>query len=181
MAGPLIVPVTELRRRVGTRRPLQRSVDVAAVDDLMGVAGTTVPPDGELELDLVVESVLEGVTVTGTIRAPWHAECRRCLEPVEGTVEVDVQELFEAQPTPDETYPLEGDHIDLEPLVRDAVLLALPLSVVCSDACPGPDPERFPATVEDDAPSHEDEGEPDADEPPADPRWAALRELRFDE
>jgi uncharacterized protein len=182
--GPLVVPVTELRRRVGTRRALQRSVDVAAVHDLSGVAGTTVPRDGHLDLDLVVESVLEGVTVTGTVTAPWRAECRRCLDPVEGEVEVEVQELFEAQPTPDETYLLAGDHIDLEPMVRDAVLLALPLSVVCSEACPGPDPERFPTSVESDEAGEGEEGDEDEqhpDEPPADPRWAALRELRFEE
>jgi uncharacterized protein len=177
VAGPLIVPLTELRRRVGSRRELRRTVDVAAVADFAGVAGTTIPQDGSIDLDLVVESVLEGVTVTGTVRAPWHAACRRCLEPVEGEVEVDVQEVFESDPTPGETYALEGDHIDLESLVRDAVLLTLPLSVLCSGDCAGPDPERFPTTVEDDA-GEEDAGE---EHPPADPRWAALRELRFED
>jgi uncharacterized protein len=171
VAGPLNVPVAELRRRVGSRRELRRVVDVSVVGALVGVAGTSVPPDAELALDLVVESVLEGVTVTGTITAPWRADCRRCLEPVDGAVTVDVQELFEAQPIPDETYPLEGDQIDLEPLVRDALLLSLPLSVLCDEACPGPDPERFPAAVAADEP----------EEPPADPRWAALGELRFEE
>jgi uncharacterized protein len=171
MAGPLVVPIADLRRRVGTRREIRRAVDVAAVEHLSGVAGTVVPLDGEIQLDLVVESVLEGATVTGTIRAPWRADCRRCLEPVDGQVEIEVQEVFEAKPTPDETYPLEADHIDLEPLVRDAVLLALPLSVVCAHDCIGPDPERFPATVEDDEPP----------EPPSDPRWAGLEGLRFED
>jgi uncharacterized protein len=200
VAGPLVVPIAELRRRVGTRRPLQREVDVAAVHDLAsddGVAGTIVPPGGAIDVDLVVESVLEGVTVTGTLRAPWRAECRRCLETVEGEAEIEVQELFEASPTPGETYPLDGDQIDLEPLVRDAVLLGLPLSVLCSETCAGPDPERFPAQVEGADPEDgaEDEAEHEADsgaagstergegeaEPPGDPRWAALRELRFDD
>jgi uncharacterized protein len=192
MAGPLVVPIAELRRRVGTRRPLQRTVDVAAVADLagageaVGVAGTTVPPDGEIAVDLVVESVLEGVTVSGTLRAPWRADCRRCLETVEGEVDIDVQELFEANPTPDETYPLEGDQIDLAPLVRDAVLLALPLSVLCAETCAGPDPERFPAHRDEagdagEAASGTDGEADDSREPPADPRWAALRELRFEE
>jgi uncharacterized protein len=134
-----------------------------------------VPDDVDIELDLVVESVLDGVTVTGTIRAPWRAECRRCLEPVTGVAEVAVQELFEAHPTIDETYPLDGDHIDLAPLVRDTVLLGLPLSVLCREECAGPDPERFPASVA--------EPEPEPAEPvvPADPRWSALRDLRFEE
>jgi uncharacterized protein len=183
MPGPLVVPVAELRRRVGTRRELRRTVDAASLGDLEGVAGTTVDPDAEIALDLVVESVLEGVTVTGTLRAPWRAECRRCLETVEGEVDVDVQELFEAHPTVGETYPLDGDHIDIQPLVRDAVLLGLPLSVLCREDCAGPDPDRFPATIEaddDEAPA----GEADPEGPgeaPGDPRWAALREIRFED
>jgi uncharacterized metal-binding protein YceD (DUF177 family) len=102
---------------------------------------------------------------------------------VEGEVEVDVQELFEAAPTPGETYLLEGDHIDLTQLVHDAIVLGLPLSVLCSETCAGPDPERFPATVEsDDANGHGHHGDEEGEaEPPADPRWAALRELRFEE
>jgi uncharacterized protein len=186
VAGPLVVPIAELRRRVGTRRPLQRTVDVASIAGLAssgataGVAGTTIPANGEITLDLVVESVLEGLTVTGELRAPWRAECRRCLEPVEGEVDLEVQELFEATPTPGETYLLDGDHIDLTELVHDAVVLGLPLSVVCSEACEGPDPQRFPATVEGDAAAPLDD-EPGEAEPPADPRWAALRELRFEE
>jgi uncharacterized protein len=190
VAGPLVVPIAELRRRVGTRRTLQRPVDVAAVTDLAredGVAGTTVPADAAIDLDLVVESVLEGVTVTGTLRAPWRAECRRCLEVVVGEAEIEVQELFESSPTPGETYLLDGDHIDLEPLVRDAVLLGLPLSVLCREACAGPDPERFPAQVEresgegDGGAADGKDGDDGDDEPPGDPRWAALRELRFEE
>jgi uncharacterized protein len=184
VAGPLDVPVAELRRRVGTRRPLQQAVEASLVGGFDGVAGTTVPDDADIELDLVVESVLEGVTVTGTVRAPWRAECRRCLDPVTGVAEVAVQELFEAHPTVGETYPLEGDHIDLKPLLRDAVLLGLPLSVVCRDDCAGPDPERFPATVADDEPEvtgEEVPGEEAEAAPPGDPRWAALRDLRFEE
>jgi uncharacterized protein len=168
---PLLVPIADLRRRVGTRRTLHLGVEAAAVGQLDAVAGTAVPADRDIELDLVVESVLEGVTVSGTIRAPWRADCRRCLEPVTGVVEIEVQEVFEAKPTPGETYLLDADHIDLEPLVRDAVLLALPLSVVCTDDCAGPDPERFPATVESD----------DEPEPPSDPRWAGLEGLRFED
>jgi uncharacterized protein len=175
MAGPFVVPIADLRRRVGTWRELRRSIDVGAAEWPESVAGTTVPDDGEMDVDLVIESVLEGVMVTGKLRAPWRADCRRCLEPVDGHVQVEVKELFEAHPTLGETYLLEGDHIDIEPLVRDAVLLALPLSVLCDPDCAGPDPGRFPAAVD-------SEPEPGPDPtPPADPRWAALEDLRFDE
>jgi uncharacterized protein len=67
-----------------------------------------------------------------------------------------------------ETWPLTSDEIDLEPVVREAVLLALPLAPLCDEGCLGPAPERFPATVED--------GDV-AEEPPRDPRWAALDQL----
>jgi uncharacterized protein len=175
------VPVVELRRRVGTRRSFRQAV----VLDLPAVAETHLRPGTTVDVDLELESVLEGVMVTGTIRAPWVAACRRCLEPVTGVVAVAVRELFEPGSTPGETYPLEDDHIDLEPLVREAVLLALPLSPLCREGCRGPDPERFPTLAPDapdpgagvaaDAPAPEDPAEA-----PGDPRWAALRELRFD-
>lgn len=77
----------------------------------------------------------------------------------------EVREVFEPRWEEGETYPLKGDQIDLEPLVRDAVLLTLPLAPLCEDACAGPDPEEHPVGVEGGAPS-----EPD-------PRWAALRDL----
>jgi uncharacterized protein len=177
--GPLEAPVAELRRRTGTRRALQQVVAARALEGVLDgpldVAGTHVPGDADIEIDVVLESVLDGVTVTGTVRAPWLAGCRRCLEPVRGVLEVTVKELFEADPTEDETYPLGDGLIDLAALVRDAVLLGLPLSAVCTDDCVGPDPDRFPAHVEADP----QPGVAPAGPASADPRWAALGDLRF--
>ena len=90
----------------------------------------------------------------------------------------EVREVFEPRPVEGETYPLADDTVDLEPMVRDAVLLALPLAPLCGDDCLGPAPDVFPAVVEGDGPV--DDGDREAAEPPADPRWAALDELRFD-
>jgi uncharacterized protein len=179
--GPLEAPVAELRRRTGNRRVLRQVVGADVLEGPLDVAGTHVPADAEIELDVVLESVLEGVTVTGTVRAPWRAECRRCLEPVRGVLEVTVKELFEAVPTEDETYPLGDGLIDLAPLVRDAVLLGLPLSAVCDEECVGPDPQRFPAHVEADPDPGDAATAAAVDEPPGDPRWAALADLRFGE
>ena len=75
--------------------------------------------------------------------APWTGECRRCLGDAHGIARAEVREIFEARPTEGETYPLTGDHIDLEPLVRDAVLLSLPLAPLCSEGCLGPAPETL--------------------------------------
>lgn len=170
----LVVPIVELTRRVGTRRPVVLSTTLHAP----AVAGIAVPDDRPVTATLVIESVLDGIVVEGTIEAPWSGECRRCLEPIRGIVEIPVRELFEARPTPGETYPIEADHIDCNALVRDAVLLSLPLTPLCREDCPGPDPERFPTTVEADP---EPPPAAAADGPPADPRWAALDQLRFEE
>ena len=86
------------------------------------------------------------VTVAGTVRAPWVGECRRCLEEVAGAVEVDAAGGLRAHARPTgETYPLDGDEVDLEPVVRDAVLLALPLAPLCRRGLPGPGPDALPA------------------------------------
>lgn len=190
MAPTLRVPVTDLRRRLGTRREIARRIRPNEVADLSSVAGTAVAGDGELALDVIFESVPEGVMVVGTLVAPWTAECRRCLNSVEGDVDIEVHELFEHDPTPGDTYPLDDETVDLEPMVRDLVLLSLPLSVLCRESCEGPDPERFPTAGADDPGEGKlgvggDDSGHDADESPAepagDPRWAALDQLRFDD
>ena len=141
-----------------------------------GLRTTTAAVDDEVDVvaRLTLESILDGaLTATGTITAPWTGECRRCLREVAGTVVVEVQEVFSPRVDDDaDTYPLVGDHVDLEPMVRDAVLLGLPLAPLCEEACAGPDPASHPVAVE------SDDGD---DEPPADPRWAALRELHLDD
>jgi uncharacterized protein len=106
--------------------------------DLIGV-----PVGAELELDLRLESVMDGVLVSGTVTAPVSGECGRCLAPVSDTLTVRVQELFvypEASTDhdqEDEVAQLQGDFLDLAPTLRDAVVLALPLTPVCQEDCQG--------------------------------------------
>jgi uncharacterized protein len=166
---PLVVGVTDLRRRPGTQRELQLA---ATLPDL-AISSAAVPAGGEVALDGVIEAIEGGITVTGRVTAPWEGECRRCLDLVVGTLEADLREVFEPHPTEGETYPIAGDEIDLEPVVRDAVLLTLPLAPLCRDDCPGPAPEVFPTGPREDA------DEPS--EPGGDPRWAALSQLEFDD
>ena len=163
MNDPLRIDLVELRRKLATRRSFHRE---ATVPDLV-VGSTFVPGDEPVQVELDLESVSNGVMVAGPIRAPWEGECRRCLEPVRGVVEVEVQELFSDQGDPDEIYPIAGDEIDLRPMIRDAIVLNLPLAPLCRPDCRGPDPERFPALVE--------------GEGPVDRRWAGLSELRFED
>ena len=140
-ANPWRVDLRELGRRAGSMQEIDRTAP--APDDwrveLIGVAAGT-----EVHLRLRLESVMEGVLVTGEIDAPVTGSCARCLEPVEDTLELDVQELYaysgsttEATSEEDEVRLVESDAIDLEPLVRDAVVLSLPLSPVCTDDCAG--------------------------------------------
>jgi uncharacterized protein len=161
--GPLVIGVAELLRRPGT----QREVTVAAELDGIAISSAAVAAGADVEGRLTIEAMSDhAVTVKGTISAPWTGECRRCLRTVEGTVTLEVEEVFDARPVEGETYPLDGDRLDLEPLVRDAVFLALPLAPLCAVACAGPEPEGHPI------------GTADADS--IDPRWAALGELKFD-
>lgn len=172
---PLQIGVADLRRHLGTRRPLSRRVT------LVGLRITTaaVPDEAEIGLDLELESIVNGVVAEGRITVPWVGECRRCLQLVEGLTEATVREIFEREPVEGETYPLgDDDLVDLEPMVRDAALLSLPLAPLCQPDCRGPAPETFPALVEGAEPPDGRGSEADLGR---DPRWAALDQLRFDE
>jgi uncharacterized protein len=103
-----------------------------------------VPEGAEVRLRLRLESVMEGVLVSGEVDVPVVGSCARCLEPLEDTLELDAQELFayagsttEATSEEDEVRRVEGEHIDLEPMVRDLVVLSLPLAPTCTEDCAG--------------------------------------------
>lgn len=118
---------------------------------------------------------MEGVLVTGTARADLTGECARCLEVLDDDVVVDLQELFAYEESDtatdsedDDVSRLEGDLLDLEPLLRDAVVLALPFQPLCRDDCPGLCIECGARLADDPDHQHDDA---------IDPRWASLREL----
>lgn len=133
-----------------------------------------VPSGAEVELDLRLDAVVEGVLVTGAVTAPTAGECSRCLDPLSSTVEVELTELFaypdsatEATTDADEVSRIVEDRIDLEPVVRDAIVLALPPVPLCSEDCLGLCAECGARWADLD-PDHKHEK--------IDPRWAALRE-----
>ncbi len=132
---------------------------------------------------VVAESMSDSLRVSGPVYALWRGQCRRCLEDATGATLVEVDEIYERNPVEGETYRLAGEKLDLEPMIREVVLLSLPLAPLCSDDCAGPAPDRFPATVESDPASA---GAADADggddaKPVGDPRWAALDAITFDD
>ena len=161
----------ELGRRPGSQREVSRTVPAPA--DL-GIEVLRVPEGAPVELDLRIEAVMEGVLVTGTARAGLEGECARCLEPISDEIEVRFQELFvydDREVDPDEELEvskLQDDLVDLEPLLRDAVVLALPFQPLCQDDCPGLCAECGARLADDPDHTH---GEP------VDPRWAALATL----
>ena len=166
-AGALRVNVAELLRRPGTRRDVRAGVHLAD----LSVIDSRVPAEADVDVDLVLESLPDGVVATGAVEAPWEGVCRRCLRPVQGLVRTPVREVFEAQPVSEDVFPLTGDRVDLEPLVREAVLLELPLAPLCREDCAGLCPTCGADRNEADC-GHVGEA--------ADQRWSALGELRFD-
>ncbi|HET6857499.1 MAG TPA: DUF177 domain-containing protein [Streptomyces sp.] len=150
--NPLVFDTHELGRRPGALQRLTRAVAAPKDFGIEGVIG--VPEGAQVNLKLRLESVMDGVLVTGTSRATAVGECVRCLEPLELRVAADYQEMFsypdaddrgrskKAEPADDaeddeDTLHLEDGLFDLEPVLRDAVVLALPLQPVCREDCAG--------------------------------------------
>jgi uncharacterized protein len=139
--SPFVFDVRSLGRRPGTMREDRRSVPAptALGSDLIGV-----PAGAPLAVDVRLESVTEGVLVTGTVTAPLYGQCARCLEPITDELVVDVVELF-AYPDSvtdettgeDEVHRIEGDYLDIEPVVRDGLVLGMPWTPLCGPDCAG--------------------------------------------
>lgn len=167
----MTVDVKDLGRSPGTMRTLTEHVP--APSDL-GVALIGVRKGSPVDLDLRLESVHEGILVSGTARVEVTGECGRCLDPIEYSLEADVQELFSFEGASlsegeddEEQRRVEHASIDLEPVLRDAVVTMLPFQPVCREDCPGLCPECGIRLA--DEPGHHHEV--------LDPRWSALADL----
>ncbi len=171
--APLVLDTRELGRRPGSERKV--SLTAPAPADL-GIEVLRVPEGSPIEFDIRLEAVVEGVLVTGTAQAVLAGECVRCLEEISSDITADFQELFvyddgatqEEETEDGETSRLHGDLLDLEPLLRDAVVLALPFQPLCQDDCPGLCAECGARLADDPGHGHE---------AAVDPRWAALQQL----
>jgi len=163
--SPFIADIVALRRHQGHREQLMVHAPLPG----LRVTGSEVPAGEAVDLELVLEAVEGGIVVTGTAGAAWSGECRRCLQPVGGRVTADVEELFVRDSEEGETYPIGGDHIDLEPLARETVVLALPMAPLCRADCAGLCPTCG---------ADLNRGPCGCPLPDVDPRWAALDALR---
>ena len=169
---PFVVGVARLRRQLG-------AVDQCAVHGVFDPSGelkapspgeADVPAGDEVAFVGTIESIPNGVVVSGDVTGRWEGPCRRCAERVTGEIDGPVRERYleGLDPSDEEAYPLVGDLVDLGPMVRDAIVLELPLAPLCSEACKGlcsqcgKDLNVGPCGCED----------------PIDPRWARLDVLR---
>ncbi len=155
-------------------RSYTRSIPAPTGDSAIGLDVIAVPAGATIEVDVRLESVTEGVYVSGQVRAPLVGECARCLDEFDGEVDVELSELFafpdsvtDETTDPDELPRVVDERIDIEQTVRDAVVLTLPLAPLCDPDCQGLCPECGERRA-DLAPDHGHET--------LDPRWAALRE-----
>lgn len=165
----LVINTHELGRRPGSMRTSE--LTVPAPPDL-GIELIGVPEGSSIEVRLRLEAVMEGVLATGQAAAKLTGECARCLDPIEDSVEVQFQELYvypESEAEEDEASRLEGELLDLEPVLRDSVVLALPFRPVCREDCRGLCVQCGARLSDDPGHTHE-EG--------VDPRWASLSVLK---
>ena len=172
---PTIVDVSRLSRQPGSMLEVSREIPAPAE---LVVALARVPEGSTIDLDITLESVVEGIWVSGTADVEVSAECSRCLDPVSWSESVALEQMYRYLPTDargaiiessdedDETPEVVDDTIDLEEPLRDAVVLALPLAPLCTPDCAGICPECG-ERLEDGPHDH----------PVVDPRWSALGSL----
>ncbi|MFT4028628.1 MAG: DUF177 domain-containing protein [Protaetiibacter sp.] len=164
--SPYLVPAHDVMHRPGELR--ERLLEFPAPEQL-GEAVAVVTAGSPIRVELRLEGLHDGVLVTGVVGTAASAECVRCLDPVDVPVEVEFQELFAYSEDEAFDFAIRDDHVNLESVVRDAVVLALPFQPVCRPDCPGLDPvtgEKLPDGVRS---QHREE---------TDPRWAALESFR---
>ena len=169
--SPYVFDTRELSRRAGTMREVERTVPAPA--DL-GLEVISVPEGSDVELDFRMEAVVEGVLVSGTAAVQLRGECVRCLTEISDEMSFDLQELFfhPGREMDEDERLVDDESVNLESVLREAVVLDLPFTPLCREDCAGLCPECG-ANLNDD-PDHEHD-------PDIDPRWSKLVELDVEE
>ena len=162
-ASPYVIPVHDIMHKAGAMREFKLDIEVPSA---LGDAIVTVSEGTELDLDLRLESVHEGILATGEVFVDAEGECSRCLDPLIVPIEVDFQELFAYSLTNEDEHVVEDEQINLEQIIRDAVVLNLPFHPLCSTDCLGLCPDCGVKMA--DNPHH-------VHEAPTDSRWNALQ------
>lgn len=163
--NPYLIPVHDLMHKAGTMRRVHLDIQVPDALDNSVVA---VEKGDEIVVDGRLESVHEGILVSANVSGEAKSECSRCLDPLKLEVDVEFQELFAYSLTDEDDLVITDETIDLEQVIRDAVVLSLPFNPLCSSDCLGLCVDCGVKLSEN--PQHEHEA-------PVDPRWNALKNL----
>ncbi len=150
-SNPFVVHVARLRRSPGSRWHEERCGPIESEQG--GPADSKVPLEADVCCVVDLDAYEGGIMATGTVSSPWTGVCRRCTKPVSGVLNVAVRERFsvadpvwakvgahggvDEEPVDDEAYPIVDDLLDLSPMVRDALMLELPLAPLCDEDCKG--------------------------------------------
>jgi uncharacterized protein len=168
VTGPFVLPIRDIIHRSGEMR--EHTIEVPAPAK-WGEGLVSIPEGEPVVVEVRLESVHEGSLASGDIATEYSGVCSRCLTDIAEGLQVEFQELFAYPGEEEADFEVQDDHVDLETLVREAVVLSLPFQPVCQPDCPGLDPvtgER----LADSAGSQQSE--------PLDPRWAALQDYTTD-
>ena len=166
--GRFAVPVRDIVHRAGEMRELDLELPTP---EKWGEGLVSVPAGEPLVIEGRLESVHEGILVSATVDTEYTGVCARCLTDIAEPLEVEIQELFAYPGAEAEDFEVRDDHVDLENLVRDAIVLSLPFQPVCQPDCPGLDPATGERLAESTGAASRE---------PVDPRWAALQDFTTD-
>jgi len=181
--GPFFFSCHDLPRRPGEIREYELTI---TDHESMGLPFFAIPEGEAIEVDLRLSAVSEGVLASAQVRAFAVGECTRCLERIERELDEDFNELYLYESDPrttshrrnekeivveeeEELLTMQGDYIDLEGPIRDALILNLPVNPLCSDDCLGLCPECGVKWIELPEDHHHEQ---------IDIRWAGLEQLR---
>jgi len=167
MADPLVINAAELLRRPGNERDVDLVVAPAEID----LDNPHLAVDADVEVHLRLESLSDGIVVTGSTAVPWSGNCRRCLAPASGTATTEVHELYQHTLTDPDAFELTGDQLDLRPMVRELLMLEVPETPLCREDCAGLCPQCG---------ADRNSGECGCEPAVTDPRWDALSGLNLD-
>ena len=168
--------LADLKRRSTESSRIAFDETVRATD--LWITTSRIPDGAEVHVGGVLEPGISGIELRATVSSVWEGECRRCLELVTEPLEIDLVATFLPDSSANgdaDAYPFDGETVDIAVVVREELMLALPLTPLCGDDCEGADPERFSAAATSEMET------PEPDEGTIDPRWAALSQLSFDE
>jgi uncharacterized protein len=151
---------------------LARSYDLLGTIDGLATELVAVPDDAMLGGGLALESVIEGVFVTGAITGTWRVRCARCLTEQTRPFSVEIAELVTQTPldpadADDDGYVLVDEQVDVDQIVRDAVGVEMPFAPLCRPDCQGLCPTCGGNRNLGECPGHE----------AIDPRFAVLSDL----